>query len=102
MTQWPYAHACGFELGLYLAAVGMVIVAGVWGASFAWKNRLVLAHIVSQGLVVWGFILGGGQVLPRVGYAMEQATWGCGAPSQPILQELPQPASQGQAEPGSG
>ncbi len=23
MTQWPYAHACGSELGLYLAAVGM-------------------------------------------------------------------------------
>ncbi len=101
MTQWPYAYACGFKLGLYLAAVGMVIVAGAWGGLFAWKNRLALAHIVSQGLLVWGFVLGAGQVLPRAGYAMEQATWGCSAPSQPILQERPQPASQGQAEPSA-
>lgn len=101
MTQWPYAHACGFELGLYLAAVGMVIVTGVWGGSFAWKNRFVLAHIVSQGLIVWGLVLGAGQVLPRVGYAMEQATWGCSVPSQPILQERPQPAAQGPAEPSA-
>lgn len=101
MTQWPYAHACGFNLGVYLAAVGMVIVAGAWGGSFAWKNRLVLAHIVSLGLLAWGFGLGVGQVLPRVGYAMERATWGCSAPSQPILQERPQPASQGQAEPSA-
>lgn len=101
MTQWPYAHACGFKLGLYLAAVGMVIVAGAWGGSFAWRNRLVLAHIVSQGLLVWGFVLGAGQVLPRMGYAREQATWGCSAPSQPILQERPQPAFQGQAEPSA-
>ncbi len=98
MTQWPYAHACGFQLGLYLAAVGMVIVAGAWGSSFAWKNRLVIGHILSQAILVWGFVLGAGQVLPRVGYAMEQATWGCSVPSQPILQER-QPASQGQAEP---
>lgn len=101
MTQWPYAHACGFELGLYLAAVGMVIVVGAWGGLFAWKNRLVLAHIVSLGLLVWGFVLGAGQVLPRVGYAMEQATWGCSVPSQPILQERSQPASQGPAEPSA-
>ena len=101
MTQWPYAHACGSELGLYLAAVGMVIVAGVWSGSFAWKNRLALAHIASQGLLVWGFVLGAGQVLPRVGYAMEQATWGCSVPSQPILQERPQPASEGPVEPSA-
>ena len=101
MTQWPYAHACGFELGLYLAAVGMVIVTGAWGGLFAWKNRLVLAHIVSQGLIVWGFVLGAGQVLPRVGYAMEQGVWGCSVPSQPILQERPQPASQAPAEPSA-
>ena len=101
MTQWPYAHACGFKLGLYLAAVGMVIVAGAWGGLFAWKNRLVLANIVSQGLLVWGFVLGAGQVLPRVGDDMQQATWGCSAPSQPILQELPQPAPQGQVEPSA-
>ena len=99
ITQWPYAHACGRELGLYLGAVGMVIVAGAWGGSFAWKNRLVVAHIVSQGLLVCGLALGARQVLPRVGYAREQATWGCSVPSQPILQERPQPASQGPAEP---
>ncbi len=101
MTQWPYAHACGFDLGFYLAAVGMVIVTGAWGGSFAWKNRLVLAHMVSQGLLVWGLVLGAGQVLPRVGYAAEQATWGCSVPSQPILQERLQPASQGPAEPSA-
>ena len=101
MTQWPYAHACGFNLGLYVAAVGMVIVAGAWGGASAWKNRLVLAHIVSLGLLVWGFALGAGQVLPRVGYAREQATWSCRVPSQPILQQRPQPASQGPAEPSA-
>ena len=39
-----------------------------------------MAHAVSQILLLWGLILGAGQVLPRVGYAKELATWRCVAP----------------------
>ena len=77
MTQWPYRHACGLSLFLYLAAVVAVIVAGVWGGLSSWKFRMGLAHVASLGTVVWGLVLAAQQVLPRVGYAAAAATWRC-------------------------
>ena len=77
MLQWPYDHACGSDLGFYLTAVAMVVVSAGWGSVFAWKNRMPMAHAVSQILLLWGLMLGAGQVLPRVGYAKELATWRC-------------------------
>ncbi|MCZ6857286.1 MAG: hypothetical protein O7F70_04750 [Gemmatimonadetes bacterium] len=83
MLQWPYDHACGLELGYYLAAVAMVLVSALWASTFSWKNRKPLAHVVSQGLLIWGLVLAAGEVLPRVGYAKDLATWRCVA--APVL-----------------
>ena len=83
MLQWPYDHACGLDLGFYLTAVAMVLVTAGWGSAGSWKNRMPVAHSVSQILLLWGFVLGAGQVLPRVGYAKDLATWRCVAVPAP-------------------
>lgn len=77
MTQWPYTHACGLSLFLYLAAVLAVIVAGVWGGLSSWKFRMGAAHVASLVTVLWGLALAAQQVLPRVGYAAVAASWRC-------------------------
>ncbi len=84
MLQWPYDHSCGFKLGFYLSAVAMVMVSAGWGSVFSWKSRMPMAHAVSQGLLIWGLVLGAGQVLPRVGYAKDLATWRCVASPAPV------------------
>jgi hypothetical protein len=103
VAQWPYSHACGFQLGAYMAAVGVVILAAVWGGAFAWNNRLAVAHVVSLGVLGWGVALGTGQVLPRVGYAGQSASWGCvvqatPAPTQVALPAQNEPAVAEQGE----
>ncbi len=77
MTQWPYTHGCGLKLFIYLGGVFTVIVAGVWSGLSSWKRQMGLAHILSQGLVIWGLVLAAREVLPRIGYAKEVATWFC-------------------------
>lgn len=77
ITQWPYAHDCGFPLALYLTGVLTVIVGGVWGSLSSWKGRLGWAHLVSVLTIVWGLALVTQQVLPRVGYAKADASWRC-------------------------
>ena len=77
MTQWPYTHGCGLKLFIYLGGVLTVIVAGVWSSLSSWKRRLGVAHILSQGLVIWGLVLAAREILPRVGYAKQAATWFC-------------------------
>lgn len=77
MPLWPYAHGCGFRLFIYMAGVLTVIVAGVWSSLSSWKRRLGLAHIVSQGLLIWGLVLAARVILPRAGYAQQAATWFC-------------------------
>lgn len=77
MPLWPYGKACGLNLFLYLAVVGIVIVCGVWNAASTWSRRLGLAHILSIFVVLWGLVLAGEQVLPRIGYAREVLRWIC-------------------------
>jgi len=77
MTQWPYTHGCGFKLFIYLGGVTTVILAGVWSSLSSWKRRMGTAHILSQGLVIWGMILAAREILPRIGYAKDAATWFC-------------------------
>jgi hypothetical protein len=77
MTQWPYTHGCGSRLFIYLGGVFTVVVAGVWSGLSSWKRQFGLAHILSQGLVIWGLVLAAREVLPRIGYAKEAATWFC-------------------------
>ncbi len=77
MSQWPYTHGCGLKLFIYLGGVFTVIVAGVWSSLSSWKRQMGVAHILSQGLVIWGLVLAAREVLPRIGYAKEIATWFC-------------------------
>jgi hypothetical protein len=78
MSRWPYATTCGLPLFGYFSAVLTVILAGLWAATAAWRFRSGLAHVVALVLLVYGLALGMAEVLPRTGYAMDQATWLCG------------------------
>lgn len=77
MPFWPYPHACGTPLFLYLGASAVVVLAGVWGAASTWRRRLGLAHLLSLLTVLWGLGLVLATVLPRVGYAAARAGWFC-------------------------
>jgi hypothetical protein len=81
MLFWPYDSRCGLGLAAYLAAVGVLVGAGVWSAVWTWRHRTARAHVLSLLLVVWGLVLGAVDVLPRVGYAKADvnhpAVWAC-------------------------
>jgi hypothetical protein len=77
MTQWPYFHACGTSLFLYLGAVGVLGVSGIWGALSSWRRRMGLAHLLSLIVVAWGGVLAAATILPRIGYAKRAAEWWC-------------------------
>ena len=79
MTQWPYSHGCDLPLLGYLGGVATVVLAGIWVAFAAWSLRSGPVHVLSLVLLFWGMILGAAQVLPRVGYAAEKASWRCSA-----------------------
>ena len=76
MTQWPYA-VCGFPLAAYLAAIAVVLVAGVWAAHAAWRTGMGAAHVLAIVLLFTAAGLGALQVLPRLGYAPVETTWRC-------------------------
>jgi len=77
MPFWPYEHRCGLNLYLYLAAAGVLVLAGIWSAARSWHTRLGLAHVLSLLTVLWGLALGAAEVLPRIGYAAARLTWTC-------------------------
>jgi VIT1/CCC1 family predicted Fe2+/Mn2+ transporter len=77
LPQWPYAKACGVWLVLYMAAVEIVVVAGIWGARVSWKSRLGFAHTIAVCTIMWGLALTAQEVLPRVGYAKVRLAWRC-------------------------
>jgi hypothetical protein len=79
MTQWPYTHGCGLPLYAYLACVGTVIVASFWTMLSSWKSRSGLAHFLSVALLFWGSALGAREILPRIGYSRQSASWVCRA-----------------------
>ena len=81
MLFWPYSVRCGPGLFAYLFASAMVGVAGVWCAVWTWRHRAAQAHVLSLLLVLWGLVLAGVEILPRIGYAeptaSHPATWMC-------------------------
>ena len=77
MAMWPYTHGCGFGLFAYLAGTGTVIVASFWTMVSSWKSRSSIAHFLSIALLFWGTFLAARELLPRVGYAKQTATWTC-------------------------
>jgi hypothetical protein len=78
ITQWPYQTACGLNLGMYLVAIGVVIVAGLWSSVSSWRRRLGLAHFLSLLVLLWGLVLAAREILPRTGYAKAARVWTCG------------------------
>jgi hypothetical protein len=80
---WPYANSCGFGLAAFLSAKMMIVVGGIWGAVFAWRNRLVTSHTIAVAFVFAGLALLAAEVLPRLGYvsiaAMGAPHWRCAA-----------------------
>ena len=77
ITQWPYPSACGLNLIMYLGAIGVVAVAGLWSSVSSWRRRLGVAHVLSLLVLLWGLVLAAREVLPRTGYARHQRTWSC-------------------------
>lgn len=77
MTQWPYRNDCGTPLLLYLGAVVVVMMTGGWVALTSWKQRSGLAHVIALFLIYWGAVLAAEQLLPRIGYSAERASWVC-------------------------
>jgi hypothetical protein len=92
MTQWPYTHGCGVALFAYLGGVVAVLVAALWSGVSSWKTRSAFAHSLSLALFVWGGFLAAREVLPRIGYAKQPATWTCPAPAAPAP-VIPAPAA---------
>ena len=77
MPFWPYPKASVWWLLLYLLAVAMVVVAGVWAARLTWATRLGAAHMVAIGVVCWGITLAAEETLPRMGYAQSETSTVC-------------------------
>ena len=74
---WPYANRCGLGLAGYLFAVTAVAAGGVWSAVWTWRHRTGRAHTLSILLIVWGLMLAGTEILPRIGYAKTALPWSC-------------------------
>jgi len=77
MAQWPYPYGCGLPLLGYFGAVAMIMVTGAWIAVASWRLRNGVVHILAFVILFWGVVLVAEQVLPRIGYAVEQASWRC-------------------------
>lgn len=70
---WPYVARCGLGLAAYLGAVAAVVISGAWSAVWTFRHRAGRAHFLSLLLVLWGLVLAGLDVLPRIGYAKPTA-----------------------------
>jgi hypothetical protein len=79
LVVWPYDKACGIRLVFYLGAAGMTLLVGLLSSVSAWVNRRGLAHGISLLVIAWAGVAAAREVLPRVGYARQTATWSCSA-----------------------
>ena len=79
LPGWPYENACGSWLLLYLSAVSLVVIAGLWGARVSWKGRVGWAHMLAVITIIWGLALTAQEVLPRepIFYAKTRLGWRC-------------------------
>jgi hypothetical protein len=95
LAIWPYGKSCGLQLFFYLGAATLALLAGATGAVNSWRTRRGLAHLISLLVVVVAGVLGAREVLPRVGYAAEVATWLCPStpePAPPVQSESAPPS----------
>ena len=79
---WPYDTSCGTTLWGYLAAVVVLIVAGIWTAQATFTWQMPARHLAALLMILWALCLGAAQVLPRIGYANpipgRATSWRCG------------------------
>lgn len=80
---WPYARGCGWGLALYLAALAVIGIVGLWALTTTWRHRRGLAHTLALLASLWLLVLAALEVLPRIGYAAHGATWVCPATAPP-------------------
>ena len=80
LALWPYSRQCGQGLFAYMGAAGMIVIGALWAAAWTWRARLPRMHLLTMAVLIWGVVLVGVEVLPRVGYAKVEATWWCGEP----------------------
>ena len=84
VPAWPYENDCGQWLFLYLGAVSLVVVAGLWGSRVSWKGRIGWAHVLAVMTIIWGLALTAHEVLPArrlregaAGLALPRRPRGC-------------------------
>ena len=92
LPLWPYGKSCGLQLFFYLGAATLALLAGATGAVNSWRTRRGFAHLISLLVVVVAGVMGAREVLPRVGYAAEAATWLCPATPEPVAPAPGEPA----------
>ena len=83
MTQWPYPNGCGLPLLGYLGAVLAVLLSAAWIAFDSWRLRSGVPHILALILFFCGTVLAAETLLPQIGYAPHEASWGCPSESSP-------------------
>lgn len=64
MIFWPYPKAYPWGLEAYLMCLGLVLVAGIWGARLSWDARLGGAHTVALGSALCAVALAAVEALP--------------------------------------
>lgn len=77
LTMWPYAHACGLGLVVYLGALGVTVGTGAWTSVSTWRLRLGLPHVMALLVTLAGLALLAHEVALRIGYATAGQTWLC-------------------------
>jgi hypothetical protein len=77
IVWWPYPRNCGVPLLGYFGAIFTIILGGGWAAVSSWRYRASLAHVLSLILMLYGMMLGAAELLPRTGYAVDEASWQC-------------------------
>jgi hypothetical protein len=81
IVLWPYRRACGPGLFVFMGAEVMIVAGGLWLMVCTWRARMAKTHGVALLLLLWGLMLIGHQVLPRIGYAKTDAAspalWWC-------------------------
>ena len=81
IAAWPYDITCGAMLSGYMAAIALLVVAGIWTAAATFTYQMPRRHLTALLVICWGIALGAAQVLPRIGYANpipgRPTTWSC-------------------------
>jgi hypothetical protein len=79
VLEWPYGHSCGLPLLAYLGVLSFIAMTALWAGVHTWKTRVAMGHAISLALLAWGAVLAAGEILPRTGYARQEAAWACTA-----------------------